>query len=374
LVAASGDGKLRPLPITAEPLPLGLPAKRRRAARKHSMRRYWFAQHAMLLAVCAAPIAGPAAAQDFYKGKTLTIVVGFTPGGGYDVNARVLARHIGRHIPGNPDVIVQNMPGVSGLKSVQYMETAAPKDGTVIDTFNFGHIGESRLSPDKIKVDFRKFSWIGSISQDLSICYVWHALGPKTLAELKAYGPIHTALTAAGSSSDVNQKILKNVFGVRIQQVGGYPGSAEERMAVERREVDGGCGAWSSIPVEWIEGRRIFPIIRSAPVLPSDMPPDVPYSVDIAPSDRDRQVVRLLLASAQLGRPFLAPPGIPAERLRILRDAFNATVKDPQFVAEATKIRLPVSPKTGEEALKIVEEIYAAPDDIVQAAKKVAGG
>jgi hypothetical protein len=175
-----------------------------------------------------------------------------------------------------------------------------------------------------------------------------------------------------GTSSDTNQRILKTIFGVRVQQVAGYPGSAEQRIAIERGELDGDCGAWSSIPAEWVEGRKIVPVIRSAPVTAPDMPPDVPYSVDIAPSERDRQVLRMLLASAQVGRPFIASQAVPAERVRILRDAFNATMKDPQFVAEAEKLRLPISPKTGEEALAIVEAIYATPEDIVQAARKVA--
>jgi tripartite-type tricarboxylate transporter receptor subunit TctC len=320
-----------------------------------------------------APLPAQPQSQDFYRGKTLTIVVGFTSGGGFDINARLLARHMARHIPGNPTIVVQNMPGAAGLNSVQYLETAAPRDGTVIDIFNFGNIGDSKLAPDKIKVDFRKFNWIGSISQDLTVCYVWHAFGPKNLAELKARTVVHMGRTAIGSSSDLNQRILKNVFGVRIQQVTGYPGSVEERLAVERGETDGNCGAWSSIPSDWIEQRRIFPIIRSGPVLPPDLPPDVPYSVDIAPSGREAAAIKLLVASGQIGRPFIASAAVPSDRIRVLRDAFNATMKDPQFVAEAQKLRQPLSPKTGEEALRVVDEIYAASDDVVQAARVIAG-
>jgi len=324
-----------------------------------------------LLALAAAALAGSAAAQDFYRGKTLTILVGFSPGGGFDLNARVLARHIGRHIPGNPTVVVQNMPGAGSLTAVHYLDLSAPKDGTVLDIFNFGNIGDSRLNPDKIRIDFRKFSWVGSISQDLTVCYVWHGFGVKTIADLKSKPRVHMGLTGMGSSSDTNQRILKNIFGVRVQQVAGYPGSAEQRIAIERGELDGDCGAWSSIPLEWIEGRKIVPVIRSGPSTAPDMPPDVPYSVDIAPSERDRQVLRVLLASAQVGRPFIASQAVPAERVTILRDAFNATMQDPQFIAEAQKLRLPISPKTGEQALKVVEDIYATPDDIVATARKV---
>jgi tripartite-type tricarboxylate transporter receptor subunit TctC len=324
-----------------------------------------------VLALAAFWLAPPAAAQDFYRGKTVTILAGFSPGGGFDLNARVLARHIGRHIPGNPTVVVQNMAGAGSLTAVHYLELSAPRDGTVLDIFNFGNIGDSRLHPDKIKVDFRRFNWIGSISQDLTVCYVWHTFGVKTIADLKAKPRVHMGLTGMGSSSDTNQRILKSVFGVRIQQVAGYPGSAEQRIAIERGELDGDCGAWSSIPLEWIEGRKIVAVIRSSRSIAPDMPPDVPYSVDIAPSERDQQVLRMLLAPAQLGRPFIASQAVPAERVTILRNAFNATMQDPQFMAELQKLRLPLSPKTGEEALKVVEEIYATPDDIVAAARKV---
>ncbi|MGH6767401.1 MAG: Bug family tripartite tricarboxylate transporter substrate binding protein [Xanthobacteraceae bacterium] len=324
-----------------------------------------------LAAIGALAVAIPAAAQDFYKGKTINILAGFSPGGGYDANARVLARHMGRHIPGNPAMIVQNMPGAGSLNAVHYLNNTAAKDGTVLNTFNFGAIGEARLNPGKVKIDFRKFNWIGSISQDLTVCYVWHTLGVKTLAELVKKPKVHYGSTGAGSSSDLNQKIMKNIFGVKLQQVGGYPGSAEQRMAIQRGELDGDCGAWSSIPADWIRDKKINPVIKSSPATAADMPPGVPFSIDIAPDERSRQIMRLLLASNQLGRPFIASAAVPAERVKILRDAFAATVKDPKFIAEATKLRLPVSPTVGEAALKVVEQIYRIPDDIVAAARKV---
>ena len=328
---------------------------------------------ALALGVAAAATMAPAAAQDFYRGKTITIVVGFTAGGGFDLNARLLARHLGRHLAGNPDVIVQNMPGAASLKSVLYLDTTAPRDGTVISTFNFGQIGDSRMLPEKVKVDFRKFSWIGSISHDTTICYTWHALGLKTLAELQRHGTVHMGLTGVGTSSDINQKILREIFKVRVAQVAGYPGSAEERLAIERRELDGDCGAWASIPQEWVDGAKINPILRSAAIAPPDLPPDVPYEVDIAPSAREADIIRLLTASGQVGRPFIASSMVPAERIELLRTAFDATVKDPKFVADAAEIRMPVAPKSGRQAMSTVADIYATPDDVVQAARKIAG-
>lgn len=325
----------------------------------------------MLVALAASGIVQPSSAQDFYKGKTLTVVVGFSAGGGFDMNARLLARYIGSHIPGNPTVIVQNMPGAGSLTSVRHLQSVAPKDGTVISTFNFGLISQSRLTPQKVPLDFRKFAWIGSISQDLSVCYVWHTLGVKSLADLKTHKNLHFGLTVVGANEDIHTRILKSVFGVDVQQVSGYPGSAEERLAIERSELDGGCGAWSSIPEEWISKHLISPVYRSADTVPSDMPPGVPYMLDLAANDRDRDIIRVLVSAGDVGRPYIAVPEVPADRIKILRDGFGASVKDPRFLADAKKERLPVSPKVGEEAAKTVAAIYAAPADVVDAARKV---
>ncbi len=297
---------------------------------------------------------------------------GFSPGGGYDINARVLARHMGRHIPGNPDD-----RGAEHARRGQPQRRALSRQHRGEGRHRPQHLQFRRhrrgaaVSPDKIKIDFRKYNWIGSISQDLTVCYVWHALGVKTLDELKARPKVHYGSTGAGSSSDLNQRILKNIFGVKLQQVGGYPGSAEQRIAIERGELDGDCGAWSSIPVEWIKEKKINPVIRSSPATAPDMPPNVPFSIDIAPNERARQIMQLLLASNQLGRPFMASAAVPADRVRILREAFAATMKDPAFIAEAQKLRLPLSPTVGEAAGKVVDDIYAIPPDIVEAAKAV---
>lgn len=312
-------------------------------------------------------------ADDFYKGKTLTIVVGYSPGGGFDVNARLLAHYLGRHIPGNPNVIVSNMPGAASLTGVLYLDATAPKDGTVIDVFDFGQIAGSRMGLSPIKVDFRKYNWVGSISQDITACYVWHTLGIKTLADAKAHGALHFGLTAFGGSKDVNEKILLNIFGVDIQKVVGYPGSAEEQLGIQRGELDGTCGTWSSVPADWIAKQEIVSLDRSGPLVPPGMPESVPYVVDIAPTPRDRAIIRLLVASGQLGRPFIASSSVPADRMKMLRDAFDATMQDTDFQADAAKQQVPLSPTNAADASKTVNEIYATPDDIVAAARKIAG-
>lgn len=323
-----------------------------------------------MLAVCFA-IPQPAVAEDFYAGKTLTILVGFSAGGGFDINARALARHIGRYIPGTPNVIVDNMPGASSLTSILYLDNKAPQDGTFIDTFNFGLLSASLLRPNLATLDLRKYAWIGSISEDLTACYVRANLGPKTIAQLKAYGPVHFGNDGIGTSEDINERILRSVLGLDIRQVGGYAGSAQVRLAIERGELDGDCGAWSSLPEDWIKQKKISPISRSGMAVPEGLSPDVPYIGDLAPDDRARQIINLLVSGGQVGRPFIASAAVPPERLKILRDAFDATMKDPAFRADLDKLRLPFSPKTADEALKTVGAIYASPPDIIEAAKKI---
>jgi tripartite-type tricarboxylate transporter receptor subunit TctC len=310
-------------------------------------------------------------ATDFYKGKTVNIVVGFTTGGGFDANARLLARHIGKYIPGNPNVIVQNMPGAASLTSVQYLDATAPKDGTVIDTYNFGQIIDAKMAPERIKVDFRKFNWIGSISVDLSVCFVWNTIPGKTLEDFKKHGQLNFGLTGTGTSNDVNTRIVKNIFGMNIKQIAGYPGSAEQKLAIERGELDGGCGNWSSMPPDWISEKKFTAFIKSSNTTPPDMDPSVPWGAAIAPNDHARELIKFILGAGEVGRPYMMSLAVPADRVKVVRDAFDKSVKDPAFIAEAQKLRLPVSPKNGAEALKVVEDLYAVPDALVEEAKKI---
>ena len=316
------------------------------------------------------PLAGRA--QDFYRSKTVTILVSTSPGGGFDANGRLLARHLGAYIAGKPQVIVQNMPGAGGGTAVRYLDNGAAKDGTVITVFNVGLIGDSLLAPQRTKIDFRDYAWIGSIAENLAVCYLWHSVGPENIADMRARGRLNFGSTGAGGGAAyMNIMILKNVFGIGIHLVSGYPGSAEYDLAIERGELDGGCDSWSSIPESWIAEGKIVPIFRAGTSQPPDMKPGVPILDEIAPDARARAIVHLLNAANELGRPFVASRAVPAERIAILRRAFEQAVHDPEFVAEAAKARLPVSPRSGTQALQIVEQIYATPPDIVAAARKV---
>jgi hypothetical protein len=309
-----------------------------------------------------------ASAQDFYQGKTITIVVGFSPGGGFDLFARLLSRHIGNFIPGHPTVVVKNAPGAGSMTAVRAL-TSAPVDGTTIAAFHFGLIGQSLLAPEKVPLDFRKVAWLGSISQDVSVCYTWHTLGIKNLAELAARKGLHFGLTGIGTNDDIYARILKSIFHVDLRQVGGYPGSTDARLAVERGELEGHCGAWSSIPEEWIVHRRIDPIFRTAQWLPPDMPATIPYMMDLIAAERDRAIVRLLVSDSLLGRPYIIAPEVPADRQHILRSAFDETINDPRFRADAETLRLPIAPKNAQESAETVAAIYGTPPDILAAAR-----
>ncbi len=306
--------------------------------------------------------------------KNLTIIVGFSAGGGYDTYARLLARHIGRHIAEQPAVIVQNMPGSSSLKAVQYLDGSAPRDGSVITAFNPGLITESLLNADKIRFKFSDVAWIGSVTRDLRACYAWSATGINSFDDLKRYKEFNIGAPAPGTSSYINAAVLKNLFGVKVHHVLGYAGSAEQRLAIERGELDGDCGAWSSVPPEWITGRRVNPLISFSPMPIPGMIDEVPFAVDLAANQADKDLLKVLIAPDAVGRPFVASKQVPPDRLAVLRTAFDETVRDPQFLAEAEKMDLPVAgPIAGPAAARMIDEIYAAPPTLVARAQDVVG-
>jgi tripartite-type tricarboxylate transporter receptor subunit TctC len=325
---------------------------------------------AIAFLICATACLRPASAQDFYQGKTITIVVGFSPGGGFDLFARLLSRHIGNFIPGRPTVVVKNIPGAGSMTAVRAL-TSAPADGTTIAAFHFGLIGQSLLAPEKVPLDFRKVAWLGSISQDVSVCYTWHTLGIKNLTDLQARKGLHFGLTGIGTNDDIYARILKSIFHVDLRQIGGYPGSTDARLAVERGELEGHCGAWGSIPEQWIIRKRINPVFRTAQWLPPDMPEIIPYMMDLIVGERDRAIVRLLVSDSLLGRPYIMAPEVPADRAHILRTAFDATMSDPRFRAEAETLRLPIAPLNAQQSAETVAAIYATPPDIIAAAREV---
>src|SRR5215510_11799824 len=332
-----------------------------------------------VLATAACCIAGsvPSTAQDpaaFYRGKTLRIVVGFSSGGGYDVYARVLARHIGRYIPGNPTVVVQNMPGAASLKSVQYLTTGAPSEGTLITTFNPGLITQSLTAPDKVGgVNFLDYAWIGNVSEDFRVCYTWNGTGIKSFQELLARPKVNFGNTGVGTSAYIDNRILSELFGVKVNMVKGYPGSADKRIAIERGELDGDCGSWTSMPEEWLRDSKITIHVRFSRTLVPGMPSSAAAARDLLTDPKKQQTFALLTAGAIIGRPYIAPKGVPADRLTALRAAFDATMKDAEFLADSEKQHLAVTPMTGAEVESFVKELYRTPPDIAAAAREISG-
>jgi len=343
----------------------------------------------VLCLVVAASVPSDAIAQQSNANfKILRIIVGFSTGGGYDTYARVLARHMGRHLAGQPTIIVQNMPGGASLKAIQYLDNGAPTDGSVITAFNPGTITDGFVNPGRQRFDFTQVAWIGSITRDQRVCYAWSTTGIKTLDDLRTYRQFNMGAPTRGTSSFINSAMLKNMFGVNVHHVMGYAGSAEQRLAIERGELDGDCGAWSSIPPEWITDRKINPIVRFAPGPIAGLPDDVPFAGEVlgstvsgeandkeAISTRDaRDILEMLTAPDLLGRPFVVSKKIPTERLVALRNAFDATMTDAQFLAETEKMGLPVvGPIGGREADRIVASLYTASPALIRRAQDIVG-
>ena len=328
----------------------------------------------MLAVVACATMPGVAQAQTPVGFKSITIVVGSPTGGGYDAYSRVLARHISRYIPGQPNIVVQNMPGASSLKAVKYLDTGPSTDGSVITAFNPGLLNESLLSADKIGFKFTDVAFVGSITRDLRACYAWGKTGIKTFDDLKKAKQFNMGAPAPGTSSYINEAVLKNMFGIAVRQVTGYAGSAQQRMAIERGELDGDCGAWSSVTPDWIANNKINPLITFTPLPIPKLKPGVPFAGDLAPTQEAREVLNILMAADALGRPFVVSKQVPADRLAVLRAAFDRTVKDAQFLAETQKLDLPVEgPIAGPEAEQIVASIYAAPPAVIARAQAIVG-
>jgi tripartite-type tricarboxylate transporter receptor subunit TctC len=321
--------------------------------------------------MCPLPRHAGAAEDEFFKGKTITLVVGYSAGGGYDQYARALARHLGGRIPGNPAVLVQNMPGAASLTAVRYLDASAPRDGTVVTTFDPGLITESFAAPELFKIRFSDYQWIGSMLRDIRICYAWGATGIRTWDDMMKRKEFLIGTTAKGSNAYVNGAILRKVFNAPVRQIAGYPGSNEQRLALERGELEGNCGSWSAMPQDWLVHDKINPLVRFSPTRPADMPPGVPFIEDLATSREQKDLLAVLDASAELGRPFIVAKTVPPQRVNILRAAFRATLADAAFRAEAQAQSLALDPVPGEEADAIIDKIYAAPPELARKVKDV---
>jgi tripartite-type tricarboxylate transporter receptor subunit TctC len=315
----------------------------------------------------------PAAAEsveEFYRGKNVTVAIGFSVGGGYDLYARLLARHIGRHIPGQPNVIAQNREGAGSLRMTLYLYNAAPRDGTFIGAFS----RSMAVAPliDHAPFDATKLTWIGSISTDVSVCMTWHTSPIKTFDDMLTK-PFTVGGEGGGADPDVFALMLRNMFDAKLKLVSGYPGTNDATLAMERGEVSGVCGlSWTTVKarhMDWVKARLVNFPVQFGLQKEADLP-DVPAVIDLAKGDEQTKMARLIMAGQAMARPFAGPPGIPDDRRKALVAAFDATMKDPQFLADAQKIQADVNPVTAAAIEKLLAEIYATPKDIVAKAAK----
>jgi tripartite-type tricarboxylate transporter receptor subunit TctC len=325
----------------------------------------------LLAAALAAPVPAAAdAVSDFYDGRQVRLLIGYSAGGGYDTYARLLARHLGKHIPGNPTVVPQNMPGAGSLTLANFLYNVAPKDGTVIGTFARGMAMEPLLGGTGTRFDATRFSWIGSLNNEVSICASWHTSDVKTMRDLETKQLI-VGGTGSGSDTDTFPIVMSNLLVANIKLISGYPGGNDVLLAMERGEVDGRCGwSWSSVVsrrADWLEEGRINVLLQMALRKHPDLP-DVPLITDLADSEDERMAMELIFARQVMGRPYLGPPGMPAERLQALRRAFDATAQDPAFLTDAERMQLEMNPVTGEEIEAVIARIYGASENAIRLA------
>jgi tripartite-type tricarboxylate transporter receptor subunit TctC len=303
---------------------------------------------------------------EFYRGKQVQMLIGYSAGAGYDLYARVLARHMGKHIPGNPTVVPQNMPGAGSLKLANYLYGQAPKDGSVVGMVSRGMATEPLFNDAKF--DATKFAWLGSITSEVSVCATWHTSVVKTWADMVGKD---FALGGMGSASETDTfaKLLRNMFGAKLRLVSGYPGGNDVNLAMERGEVDGRCGwSWSSIKSQkgaWLKEKKINVIVQMGMAKHADLP-NVPTLIELAQTDEQRQMLRLIFSQLVLGRPFMAPPGISDDRKLALRRAFDATMKDAEFLDEAAKADMEISPVGAQAIDDLLAELYRTPKSVIE--------
>jgi tripartite-type tricarboxylate transporter receptor subunit TctC len=328
----------------------------------------------LLLSLAASAMCAPtASAADFYDGKRITFIVGGTAGAGLDTYARTVARHLPRYLPGNPGTIVQNMPGAGSQQAAEYMQTQAPKDGTAIGSVFPGAVMAPLLETRKPRFDPVKFNYLGTAEAGARICATFHTSKVKTYEDARKTKTIVAASQSGGSSRDYT--LMANALAkTQFQMVSGYKGGSDMFLAVERGEVEGLCGFdWSTIKAargQWLKDNKINIIIQFGlkpdPELTKRKVPEFFKHVPAA----DRPVAELVVAQQVFSRMFFVPAEVPADRVELLRDAFAKTMKDSQFLAEATKARLNIDPMDGTEVQKVVRQIFKSPPDIVARARK----
>jgi tripartite-type tricarboxylate transporter receptor subunit TctC len=326
----------------------------------------------MLLAgVALSALATPALAQDFAK-KTVTVYIGNTSGGSYDLYGRVVARYFGKHLPGNPTVIATNMPGAGTLRAANYVYEVAPKDGTAIGIVTETLAVEQATGNPAVQFDAAKFNWVGRIASSNNIHFQWHTAKAQSLDDVKKF-ETPVAAAGAGNISEVVPKLLNATIGTKFKIISGFPASAEGMLAMERGEVDGTAGSWATVRTgkkQWLDDKKIKIILQDVPERAADLP-DVPALGELGNTEADRQLLRLYASGGAIGRAFIAPPQVPAATIKVMQDSFLAMTKDPDLVAEMKKSNLDLDYASPEKLIEEVKKTLATPKAVTERAKEV---
>jgi tripartite-type tricarboxylate transporter receptor subunit TctC len=324
---------------------------------------------ALIAAALAVSHADAAHAQSsaapFYAGKQITLICGAAVGGGYDAQARLVARHLGRFIPGSPTVIVQNMPAAGSLAATNLIANTAPRDGLTIALIQRGMLLTRLINPSAVRFDLDKLNWIGSLSSEVGLAFAWYTSKHKTAQDLFEKELIVGGHT--GVDPELTPRLYNAVLGTKFKIVTGYNGTADIGLAIERGEVEGiGDWSWSSLKKQkpdWIRDHKITPLLQSGLENDPELP-DVPNALSFAKTESDRAVIKLFLTQKKVARPIIAPPGVPPERLKQLRDALAALANDAEFLADADRSGLEIAPITGEAVDQVIALIASSPRDV----------
>jgi tripartite-type tricarboxylate transporter receptor subunit TctC len=329
---------------------------------------------AFLAALAAASPAQADPLADFYRGKTINLVVGTSPGNDYDFRGRLIARHMGRHIPGEPTIAPQNMPGAGGIKAANYMASIAPKDGTTVHMIMTNMMATQAMHLSGAEFDTRQFRWIGNTTSTPNVINSWHTSGITNIEQVKTKELVVGAPNR--TAGVIYPTLLNKLAGMRFKIVTGYPGGNEVNIAMERGEVLGrgsnSWASWKSTKPQWISEKKIFILVQVGLKRDPELA-DVPLLIELASNDRDRKLMTFVSAETAISRALVTTPGVPAERLEALRRAFDATMKDPQFLADANKAQMDISPMTGEESQIIADQIANTPPDVIAYAHEILG-
>lgn len=320
---------------------------------------------------------GPATAQEsvaqFYQGKTVRLIVGVAAGSGYDINARALARHLSEHIPGKPTIVVQNQPGAGSITMTNQLYNAGPFDGTVIGAAFGGMPTAPLLTPEGVKFDPAKLNWLGSTNRETHVTYLWNTTPINNFDDLTKRETVVGA--QAPGTTQYDFPIMANaIFGTKFKIVKGYGGTPQIHLAMERGEIEGnGASAFTTLRAlngDWVKEKKVK-IIAQWALRPNPELPGVPSVLDLAKNDKDKAALLLVLSRLDFGRPFFLPPNVPADRVEALRKAFDDTMKDPAFLAEAEKFKLDIDPLGGKQVSDLVVQVLATPKDVVDRVREI---